>query len=78
MSRHWLKGGQGAIELAEAVIDACNSKNNFQFLYDLNTPLRKRIELIAKEVYGASGVTYTDKALKKVQALEADPAAVAT
>jgi len=75
VSKHWLKGGDGAIELAEAVIDACNAKNNFQFLYDLDTPLRKRIELIAKEVYGASGVTYTDKALKKVHALEADPAA---
>ena len=75
VSRHWLKGGEGAIDLAEAVIDACNSKNNFQFLYDLDTPLRKRIELIAKEVYGASGVTYTDKALKKALALEADPAA---
>jgi len=75
VSRHWLKGGEGAIELGEAVIDACNSKNNFQFLYDLDTPLRKRIELIAKEVYGASGVTYTEKALKKARALEADPTA---
>ncbi len=75
VSRHWLKGGEGAIELAEAVIDACNSKNNFQFLYDLDTPLRERIKLIAKEVYGASGVTYTDKALKKARTLEADPAA---
>ena len=75
VSKHWLKGGEGAIELAEAVIDACNTKNNFQFLYELDTPLRKRIELIAKEVYGADGVTYTEKALKKVRALEADPAA---
>jgi len=74
VSKHWLKGGDGAIELAEAVIDACNAKNNFQFLYDLDTPLRKRIELIAKEVYGANSVTYTDKALKKVEALETDPA----
>jgi formyltetrahydrofolate synthetase len=75
VSKHWLKGGEGAIELAEAVMNACNGKNHFQFLYDLNTPLRKRIELIAKEVYGANGVSYTDKALKKAQALEADPAA---
>ena len=75
VSKHWLKGGDGAIELAEAAIDACNVENNFQFLYDLDTPLRKRIELIAKEVYGADGVTYTDKALKKAIALEADPAA---
>ncbi len=77
VSQHWLKGSEGAIELAEAVVDACYAKNNFQFLYDLDTPLRKRIELIAKEVYGANGVTYTDKALKKAKVLEADPAAKA-
>ncbi|MCK5564862.1 MAG: formate--tetrahydrofolate ligase [Planctomycetes bacterium] len=74
LSEHWLKGGDGAIELAEAVIEACQAENNFKFLYELETPLRQRIELIAKEVYGASGVTYTDKALEKAKALEADPA----
>jgi formate--tetrahydrofolate ligase len=75
VSEHWLKGGDGAIELAEAVIEACGEENNFKFLYDLETPLRKRIELIAKEVYGANGVTYTDEALEKAKALEADPQA---
>jgi formate--tetrahydrofolate ligase len=73
VSEHWLKGGDGAIELAEAVIEACNETNNFKFLYELETPLRKRIELIAKEVYGANGVTYTDEALEKAKAMEADP-----
>jgi formate--tetrahydrofolate ligase len=75
VSEHWLKGGEGAVELAEAVITACNEKNNFKFLYKLDTPLRKRIELIAKEVYGADGVTYTDEALEKAKAFEADPQA---
>ena len=74
VSEHWLKGGEGAIELAEAVIQACDEENNFKFLYELETPLRKRIELIAKEVYGADGVTYSDEALEKAKALEADPA----
>ncbi len=73
VSEHWLKGGQGAIELAEAVEQACQDDNNFKFLYELDTPLRKRIELIAKEVYGAEGVDYTDEALKKAERLEADP-----
>ena len=73
VSDHWLKGGDGAIELAEAVIEACGETNHFKFLYDLDTPLRKRIELIAKEVYGANGVTYTDQALEKAKAMEADP-----
>jgi len=75
LSEHWLKGGEGAIELAEAVIQACEEKSNFRFLYELDTPLRKRIELIAKEVYGADGVTYSDEALKKAKMFEADPAA---
>ena len=73
VSEHWLKGGDGAIELAEAVIDACEQPNDFKFLYELETPLRERIELIAKEVYGADGVTYSDEALEKAKALEADP-----
>ena len=73
VSEHWLKGGDGAIELAEAVITACNEKTNFKFLYEFETPLRKRIELIAREVYGANGVTYTDEALEKAKAFEADP-----
>ncbi len=72
-SQHWLKGGEGAIELAEAVVDACEQPNDFKFLYELETPLRERIELIAKEVYGADGVTYSDEALEKAKALEADP-----
>ena len=75
VSEHWLKGGDGSIELAEAVIAACEEKNNFKFLYELDTPLRKRIELIAKEVYGADGVTYSDEALEKAKAFEADPQA---
>jgi formate--tetrahydrofolate ligase len=73
VSEHWLKGGDGSIEFAEAVIDACKEKPDFKLLYELETPLRQRIELIAKEVYGASGVTYSDEALAKAKAMEADP-----
>jgi formate--tetrahydrofolate ligase len=73
LSQHWLKGGEGAAELAEAVIAACNEKPHFKFLYELSLPLRQRIELIAREVYGAQGVTYTDVALQKAKAFEADP-----
>jgi len=75
VSEHWLKGGDGAIEFAEAVVQACEEENNFKFLYELETPLSKRIELIAKEVYGADGVTYSDEAAVKLKAFEADPAA---
>ncbi|MHB8202529.1 MAG: formate--tetrahydrofolate ligase, partial [Desulfomonilaceae bacterium] len=56
VSQHWLKGGDGALEFADAVVDACEEKNEFKLLYELSLPLRQRIELIAKEVYGADGV----------------------
>lgn len=72
VSKHWQYGGEGALELADAVIDACNEPNDFKFLYDLSTPLRQRIELIAKEVYGADGVEYTPDALAKAKRMEED------
>jgi len=73
LSRHWEKGGDGALEFADAVVDACNEKNDFKFLYELSTPLRKRIELIAKEVYGADGADFTPEAESKAKKIEADP-----
>jgi formyltetrahydrofolate synthetase len=59
--------------LADAVIDACNSKPNFRFLYELDLPLRQRVERIAKEIYGADGVSYTPEAEAKAKRFEADP-----
>ncbi|MBS4023871.1 MAG: formate--tetrahydrofolate ligase [Dethiobacter sp.] len=73
VSKHWQFGGDGALEFADAVIEACNEPNNFKFLYELETPLRERIELIAREVYGADGVEYTPDALEKVIRMEKDP-----
>jgi formate--tetrahydrofolate ligase len=73
VSDHWLKGGEGALELADAVVDACNDEVKFKFLYEMDTPLRKRVELIAKEVYGADGVSYTPEAEAKAKRFEADP-----
>jgi len=74
VSEHWLKGGDGALEFADAVVDACEEKNEFKLLYDLSLPLRQRIELIAKEVYGADGVSFTPEAEAKAKKMEADPA----
>ncbi len=73
VSQHWLKGGEGAKELANAVIDACNEKTKFKLLYDDKVPLRKRIETIAKEVYGADGVSYSPEAAAKADRMEKDP-----
>jgi len=72
-STHWAQGGEGAVELADAVIDACNEKNDFKFLYPLDMKLRDRVALIAKEVYGADGVSWTSDAETKAKNLENDP-----
>jgi formate--tetrahydrofolate ligase len=72
-SEHWAKGGQGALELADAVIDACNEKNDFRFLYPLEMKLRDRVAKVAKEVYGADGVSWTPDAEAKAKMLENDP-----
>jgi len=73
VSKHWQYGGEGAVEFADAVIDACNDEVDFKFLYELDTPLRKRVELIAKEVYGAAGVSFAPEAEAKLKKFEADP-----
>ncbi len=71
-SQHWLKGGEGALELADAVIDACNEKNDFKFLYPLEMKLRDRVAKIATEVYGADGVSWSHEAEAKAKMLEDD------
>lgn len=73
LSEHWAKGGDGALELADAVIDACNDEVNFKFLYPLEMPLRQRVETIAKEVYGADGVSWTPEAEAKAKMFEENP-----
>ncbi len=70
VSRHWLYGGSGAVELAEAVKDACEEKVNFSFLYEESTPVRERIHRIATEIYGAADVSYSETADAKLRALE--------
>ena len=73
VSDHWLKGGEGALELAEAVIAACDEPNEFAFLCDLGEPLKDRIEKQVKEVYGGDGVDFEPLALEKLAQFQADP-----
>jgi len=73
VSKHWARGGDGALELADAVLDACNDKVKFKLLYEDKVPVSKRIELIAKEVYHADGVDYSPVAAKKIERMEKDP-----
>jgi len=66
-SNVWAKGGEGGAALAEAVVKACEKPSDFKFLYPLDIPIKDKIEIIAKKIYGASGVDYTSKAEAKVR-----------
>jgi formate--tetrahydrofolate ligase len=72
-SKHWELGGDGALEFADAVVDACNEENDFKFLYPLEMKLRDRVEIITKEVYGGDGVDWSPEANAKAEMLENDP-----
>lgn len=72
VSDHWLKGGEGAIDLAKKVIQAADETNDFHYLCDLEEPLKDRIEKQVKEVYGGEGVDFEPLALKKIERLQAN------
>jgi len=73
LSRHWEQGGEGALEFADAVIAACEEKTEFKLLYELDEPVKARIEKIAKEVYGADGVDYSAAANAAIERIQKDP-----
>ena len=71
----WAKGGEGGTELARAVVEACGKPNDFHYLYDASDPPEDKITTIAKKIYGASDVVFTDKAksdLKLIHKLGCD------
>jgi methylenetetrahydrofolate dehydrogenase (NADP+)/methenyltetrahydrofolate cyclohydrolase/formyltetrahydrofolate synthetase len=72
VSSHWANGGDGALELADAVMEACEQESEFNFLYPLEMKLRERVDKIAKVVYGAAGVAWTADAEAKAKMLEGD------
>lgn len=67
---HFLEGGKGAIELAEAVAEAAEETTEFHFLYPERAPLTEKIETIATKVYGAKGVEYDTPALRQLDSYE--------
>ncbi len=69
-SNHFTDGGEGAVELAEATVEASEEESDFEFLYDLDKSIKEKIETIATEIYGADGVEYTNKAEKQIKDYE--------
>jgi len=67
VARHWMEGGAGAVELAEAVVKAAEKPSNFKFLYPLDLSIKEKIEIICREIYGADGVDYSPEAEAKIE-----------
>ncbi len=63
---NWEKGGEGAVDLANAVVKACEKPSEFKFLYPLDWTIKQKIETIAREVYGADGVDYSPEAEERI------------
>ena len=66
VTKCFAEGGEGSVDLAQKVVDACEKENNFHHLYDLDMPLYDKVETIAREIYGADGVDYTKEAKKSI------------
>jgi formyltetrahydrofolate synthetase len=64
---HYAKGGAGALELGKAVMKAAQEPSKFEFLYPLEAPIKEKIEIIAREVYGADGVDYSELAEERIR-----------
>ncbi|MEZ4680050.1 MAG: formate--tetrahydrofolate ligase [Caldilineaceae bacterium] len=72
LSNHWAEGGAGATDLARAVIEAAEEPTEFRFLYELEQPIKAKIETLAKEIYGAADVSYEAKAESQIKSYEAN------
>ena len=70
LSEVWEKGGAGGLVLAEKVLAALEKENSFHVLYENELSLREKIETVAKEIYGAAGVSYAAAAVKQITQLE--------
>ena len=70
INESYMRGGKGAVDLASKVLDVCSCDNDFKLLYDEKLPIREKIEIIAKEIYHASGVLYDDSALESISNIE--------
>lgn len=72
LARHWAEGGAGATDLARAVVEAAEEPSEFQFLYELNQPIKQKIEILAKEIYGAADVSFDAQAESQIKSYEAN------
>ena len=72
MSNHWADGGAGSVDLAKAVVEACQAASDFKLLYDANLSIKEKIETICREIYSAAGVEYSAKAEEQIASYTAN------
>jgi formyltetrahydrofolate synthetase len=72
LAEHWAKGGDGAADLAEAVVQACEEPKEFSYLYPLNMSIKQKIEIICKDIYNAGNVEYSALAESQIASFERD------
>ncbi|MCC6464716.1 MAG: formate--tetrahydrofolate ligase [Planctomycetes bacterium] len=70
ISEVYAKGGEGGAAFAKALVSACEHKSNFKFTYEVNQPIKKKVEAIATKIYGAKDVEFTPEASKRIKAFE--------
>ena len=66
----WEKGGEGAIDIANKLVELCKKESNLKFVYELEDNIKTKIEKVAKNIYGAKDVIYSDKAEKNIELIE--------
>ena len=66
----WAKGGEGAIDIAQKLVDLTEKEENFQYMYDLNEGIKEKIEKVATKIYGAKGVIFEELAQKEMERIE--------
>ena len=66
----WAKGGEGAIDIAQKLVDLTEKEDNFQYIYDLEDSIKEKIQKVATKIYGATGVVFEEKAEKEIERIE--------
>ena len=70
LCENWEKGSNGITDLAEKVVNLCEKDYDFKFIYDLEDSIETKIEKVSKEIYGAKGVVFTDKAKENIELIK--------
>ena len=66
----WAKGGEGAIDIAQKLVNLTEKEENFQYMYELNEGIKEKIEKVATKIYGAKGVVFEEAAQKEIERIE--------